>query len=613
MSKQSWLPLFVAILPTPIGYLINQLPGIPDFPYKERVIWAGVLMLTAIGAYWVWQQGRSTEVPIASLESGRRMRLIQSQVEVVKKRLEDALARSAMIPLDLKDASSEVGQSPLKDLQVAPIVAPRRIFDRAKKFLPFWNGREVKLPPQTKMIEVFRREDVSGRLLILGHPGAGKTTTLLELAQELLLEAQEVGYKRIPHVFEMSRWEEGLDFVEYLALELKREHNLDLAIVRGMASSGQLLPLLDGLDELRNPKTISAAMVAINEYLKGSEDRDAVVCCRVLDYELASKKLWELNAAIELQPLSEGEIQTYLTRVQKKHLWALVEQNPALLEEDSSGMPPLLKTPLFLSVFARVNPKVAVRSEGELWDAYIVKQLGLSAKDLSGKGYQPYQRTEEPTQKQSKYYLIFLAQQLQRTESESEFLIQDIEPDWLTTSSQRWRKKMLEIVVISAFFGLPLAAYIGIHQIDHSLFQYSKLPLFIFIVSIILFQMKMITDFKNHIKSKKFKEWWEGLKFQGIWGVFWLMVLISYGMSMLMLSPFASPFMYLSILSLRITLYLSHQKPNDRQTRCIPWNYARFLSYAADRKLLQQTGGAYRFIHRSLLEHFAKMGETGSP
>ena len=193
MSKQSWLPLFVAILPTPIGYLINQLPGIPDFPYKERVIWAGVLMLTAIGAYWVWQQGRSTEVPIASLESGRRMRLIQSQVTVVNERLKDALERSSMIPLDLKDASSEVGQSPLKDLQVAPIVAPRGIFDRAKKFLPFWNGQEVELSSQTKMIEVFRREDVSGRLLILGHPGAGKTTTLLELARDLLVEAQEPG------------------------------------------------------------------------------------------------------------------------------------------------------------------------------------------------------------------------------------------------------------------------------------------------------------------------------------------------------------------------------------------------------------------------------------
>ena len=67
---------------------------------------------------------------------------------------------------------------------------------------------------------------------------------------------------------------------------------------------------------------------------------------------------------------------------------------------------------------------------------------------------------------------------------------------------------------------------------------------------------------------------------------------------------------FIKHVSLRITLYFSHQKSNDSQTRCIPWNYARFLSYAADRKLLQQTGGAYRFIHRSLLEHFAGMGET---
>ncbi|MCX5962067.1 MAG: hypothetical protein NT070_02680 [Cyanobacteria bacterium] len=50
MSKQSWLPLVVAILPTPIGYLINQLPGIPDFPHKEWLIGSVVALLTAIGA-----------------------------------------------------------------------------------------------------------------------------------------------------------------------------------------------------------------------------------------------------------------------------------------------------------------------------------------------------------------------------------------------------------------------------------------------------------------------------------------------------------------------------------------------------------------------------------
>ena len=38
-----------------------------------------------------------------------------------------------------------------------------------------------------------------------------------------------------------------------------------------------------------------------------------------------------------------------------------------------------------------------------------------------------------------------------------------------------------------------------------------------------------------------------------------------------------------------------------------PWNYARFLNYATDRMFLQRIGGRYRFIHKLLQEHFAKM------
>ena len=39
----------------------------------------------------------------------------------------------------------------------------------------------------------------------------------------------------------------------------------------------------------------------------------------------------------------------------------------------------------------------------------------------------------------------------------------------------------------------------------------------------------------------------------------------------------------------------------------IPWNYARFLDYAASRLFLQKVGGGYIFVHRMLLEHFAQM------
>ncbi|MEO0374412.1 MAG: hypothetical protein AAF329_07205 [Cyanobacteria bacterium P01_A01_bin.17] len=37
----------------------------------------------------------------------------------------------------------------------------------------------------------------------------------------------------------------------------------------------------------------------------------------------------------------------------------------------------------------------------------------------------------------------------------------------------------------------------------------------------------------------------------------------------------------------------------------IPQNYAQFLKYSTERRLVQQIGGRFRFIHRELLEHFS--------
>jgi len=50
--------------------------------------------------------------------------------------------------------------------------------------------------------------------------------------------------------------------------------------------------------------------------------------------------------------------------------------------------------------------------------------------------------------------------------------------------------------------------------------------------------------------------------------------------------------------TLRVILYFK---------RYAPWNYARFLDYAAERIFLQKVGGGYIFIHRRLLEHFASL------
>jgi hypothetical protein len=43
-----------------------------------------------------------------------------------------------------------------------------------------------------------------------------------------------------------------------------------------------------------------------------------------------------------------------------------------------------------------------------------------------------------------------------------------------------------------------------------------------------------------------------------------------------------------------------------RRKRLLPWDLVRFLDTAAERILLRKVGGGYIFVHRTLLEYFAK-------
>ena len=54
----------------------------------------------------------------------------------------------------------------------------------------------------------------------------------------------------------------------------------------------------------------------------------------------------------------------------------------------------------------------------------------------------------------------------------------------------------------------------------------------------------------------------------------------------------------LAHLALRLVLWRSG---------AIPWNYARFLDYCAERIFLRKVGGGYLFVHRMLLEYFASL------
>jgi hypothetical protein len=48
-----------------------------------------------------------------------------------------------------------------------------------------------------------------------------------------------------------------------------------------------------------------------------------------------------------------------------------------------------------------------------------------------------------------------------------------------------------------------------------------------------------------------------------------------------------------------------------RIRRLAPFNYVRFLNYAADRLFLYRVGGGYIFIHRLLREYFSSLAAKG--
>ena len=79
-------------------------------------------------------------------------------------------------------------------------------------------------------------------------------------------------------------------------------------------------------------------------------------------------------------------------------------------------------------------------------------------------------------------------------------------------------------------------------------------------------------------------------------------ILIGVGLSVFLVAPIGGLFLggmaCVKHFTLRVMLF--------RQGK-MPWNYRRFLDYAAERLFLQKVGGGYVFVHRMLLEHFSEM------
>ena len=297
-------------------------------------------------------------------------------------------------PLDRKLVQlylREVAARPVRDLQDRELAyVPREARERRPELFPRRvtayrrpvSGTEVGGPGFAEPIEsVLARQR---RLVLLGDPGAGKTTTLRHLARKAA-ERALADSGPVPVYVELKRYDGQADLAPLLAQavnEALAAHRLPLStdpdeaarMVQAWLGQGEFLLLLDGLNEV-HPDHRTAAVAALKGLLAGPHQ--VVVSCRERDY---SAELQALAPAYTLQPLSEEEIRNYLERdlgERGEALFWQIRRDRRLLD--------LAGNPLMLWLMARVaeaEPKGRLpANRGRLLARFVDAMPGLRRRE----------------------------------------------------------------------------------------------------------------------------------------------------------------------------------------------------------------------------------------
>lgn len=162
----------------------------------------------------------------------------------------------------------------------------------------------------------------TGRLVVLGGPGAGKTILMMRLVLDLLARRDSGG--QVPVLLSAGSWDPSAqDLRDWLADELTITYTALLTRaepaapnrVRVLLDEGLILPILDGLDEIADAAR-GHAIGRINDAARAGER--FVVTCRRESFESAvrpadgSSVTLRGAAGVELCPLDDSVITSYL-------------------------------------------------------------------------------------------------------------------------------------------------------------------------------------------------------------------------------------------------------------------------------------------------------------
>jgi hypothetical protein len=300
------------------------------------------------------------------------------------------------------------------------------------------------LDRRTALVDVVQRHR---GLLVRGALGAGKTTMLLTLLEELLDAAARDDVAPIPVVFALaSRRSSDIPLEDWLVDELSGPlYGLPPNVARQWVADDRVLPLLDGLDEVALDRRL-ACVRAIDDFHRGRRVLPVIVTSRMGEYDALGLRL-SLGTALLIQPLTRTLTEGYLDRLGPplSGLREALVREPALWE--------LLRTPFLLNVAVRAYhdlPASDIPTEGTLDERQAALITAFVDRALRRRRPGLQIAPDEAVR-----WLTFLAQAMGRNLDTYVFL-ESVDAGWLPQRLRRLTERQRAVIAAVAIDGLSI-------------------------------------------------------------------------------------------------------------------------------------------------------------
>lgn len=326
------------------------------------------------------------------------------------------------LPINLSAKSTDFGMDP----------------DRARAFLP-----TQTIESQDIAKEIDKILHTHDRLLIIGDPGAGKTTILLFAAINILMDKSRE--QKLPLIINLATWQTGRDFKEWYAQSIAHTYSLSLVFAEELLRRNVVVPFFDGFDEVAEDAR-EDCLQKMSAYFGDLRSRQLIVSSRKKEYA-ATKADAPVYVEIEVQPLSLYQIKKALSENAQTQA-----ADRALLDaiERDAHLAKAVETPFYL------NTASFLFGKGQrTWGDFPFR--AESAEGRQGELVEIFVGEQVPDLKDRKH-LGFLAWKMEE-ENFLVFELVDMQPSWV---KNLWRYRLVLGLVSGLSYGLTFAFFLGL-------------------------------------------------------------------------------------------------------------------------------------------------------